>query len=121
MRCAWSAAAYFTVRLLVVKTGLGYREVSGVGLEQVSRNLREPDSFPLFLLTAGALIPFLALGWSTTAASLKRMALFLLPVLLVSSLFFSWLVETRNFMPLVFVLAVVAGGFLCRAFPATEV
>ena len=62
-----------------------------------------------FLLTACALLPFLAWDWKQTAGSLKSLAFFLLPVLFVSSLLFSWLREARNYMPLVFVLAVSAG------------
>jgi hypothetical protein len=43
------------------------------------------------------------------------LALFLFPVLFLSGLFFSFLVEMRNFMPLVFVLAVIAARYLTEA------
>jgi hypothetical protein len=112
--CICGAATYLGVRLLVLTRAMGYRNVSGVGLEQVARNWHEPLWRNLFLLTAGALVPFLVLGWSKTSRPLKNLALFLFPVIFVSSLFFSWLAETRNFMPLVFVLAVIAGNFLSQ-------
>jgi hypothetical protein len=43
---------------------------------------------------------------------------FLIPVLFVSSAFFSWLAESRNFMPVVIVLA-VATGYLLTHWAAT--
>jgi hypothetical protein len=70
------------------------------------------------LLTACALLPFLVLGWKDTPLSLKRQILYLFPVLFFSGLFFSWLYETRNFMPLVFVMSVVAGSYLVRLDPS---
>jgi hypothetical protein len=44
---------------------------------------------------------------------------FLLPVLVISNVLFSWLRETRNYMPLVFVMAVAGGGYLSRHFADT--
>lgn len=67
-----------------------------------------------FLLTAGALIPFLAVGCRSTPRPLKQTALFLLPVLFLSSLLFSWLDESRNYMPVVFVFAVIAAHALTQ-------
>jgi hypothetical protein len=63
------------------------------------------------LLTVGAFVPFVVLSWRETPLSLKRLALFLFPVLFASGLFFSFLVEMRNFMPLVFVLAVITARY----------
>ena len=112
--CLSVPATYLGIRLLVLRATLGYRSVSGVGLEQVAKNWHEPLWRHLFLLTAGALVPFAVLGWKKTPRTLKHLVLFLFPMIFVSSLFFSWLVETRNFMPLVFVMAVIAGDFLSR-------
>ena len=60
----------------------------------------------VFALTGGAYFPFLALGWESTAKSLKTLILSVLPILFVSSLFFSRFSEDRNWMPLVFSLTV---------------
>ena len=109
-----SVGAYFGVRRFVLHGAMHYQQASGVTLNQVWDNLQNLEWQTPFLLTACALLPFLALGWKETPLSLKRLAAFLLPVLFISSLFFSWLRETRNYMPLVFVLAVVAGGYLSR-------
>ncbi len=111
-----AAVAYFGVRLLVLKGHVGYQAISGVPAEHVLLNWRSQPWRPLFLLTAGALLPFLVLGWKETPAVLKRLTFFLLPVLFVSNLVFGWLQETRNYMPLVFVLSVVAGRFLSAQF-----
>ena len=114
--CVASATAYYGVRLLVLKGNMHYGQVSGVTLDHLLENWRDMQWPPLFLLTVGALMPFLALGWKKTPLSLKRQAFFLLPVLFISSLFFSWLRESRNFMPLVFVLAVSAGNYVSPYF-----
>lgn len=112
--CLASGATYIGVRVFVLHGFMNYKQVSGVTLENVWDNWQNPDWPATFLLTACALLPFLALGWKETALSLKRQVAFLFPVLFISSLFFSGLREARNFMPLVFVLTVIAGGYLSR-------
>ncbi len=115
-----SLAMYFAVRVFVLHGPMHYQQVSGVDANHILVNLRNPDWtgnpnwLRLFLLTGGAYFPFLVLDWKNTAASLKRLAFYLLTVLFVSSLLFSWLVETRNWMPMVFVLAVVAARYFRR-------
>jgi len=112
----WKAAAMFAgaaaifagVRWAVLGGPLRYAQVSGGPPHLVRFNLTDGRWPVLFLLTAGAFLPFLVLGWKETPATLQRLALFLLPVLWLSSTFFGFLAETRNFMPVVFVLAVVA-------------
>ena len=111
---ACSLAMYFGVRMLVLKGTIHYQQVSGVSVGHILTNLKDRRWPTLFLITACAYIPFLVLDWKETPASLKHMALYLLAVLFVSSLVFSWLVETRNFMSVVFVLAVVCARFLIR-------
>ena len=78
------------------------------------RNWHDCLWLPQFLLTAGALTPFLVLSWKSTPPSLKHTVLYLLPALFTSSLFFSWLAESRNFMPAVFPLAVIAAHYLSQ-------
>ncbi|MGD0868591.1 MAG: hypothetical protein ABSB88_03485 [Bryobacteraceae bacterium] len=117
--CLAGTAVYFGARLFVLHGTMHYSQVSGMVLGHVWDNWHNLVWPEPFLLTAGALLPFLALGWKETPLSLRRQAVFLLPVLFISSLFFGWLSEARNFMPLVFVLAVAAGVYLTRQFTDT--
>jgi hypothetical protein len=110
--CSAAAAFYFGVRFAVLHGSMDYAQVSGVSSSQIRANLSVHRVWaPLVLLTAGSLFPFLALGWKTTPRVLKQQTFFLAPALFLSSLAFSWLYETGNFMPLVFILAVVAGCY----------
>ncbi len=108
------AAVYLGVRMLVLGGPMEYKDISGVSIDHVIRNLSDSRWHYPFLLTAGSLTPMLALGWKQTPVSLRRLAVYLIPVLFISSAFFSWLVETRNFMPVVIVLAVAAGYLLAN-------
>lgn len=110
--CAASVGIYFGVRMFVLHGAMQYGQISGVTLNQVTDNLKDPTWRILVLITVCSYTPFLVFRWKDTPVSLRRMFCYLLPVLFVSSLFFSWLRETRNFMPVVFVLAVVTGRFL---------
>jgi hypothetical protein len=113
--CAGTVIAYFGVRLAILK----YVQVSATPLGHIRVNAGFLPWIPAFLLTVGVFLPFLAIGWDRTPAVLKRLALFLLPSLFLSSLVFGWLYETRNFMPLVSVLAVIAARTLSDG-PALE-
>lgn len=116
--CATSIAVYLAVRLLVLHGALHYGQVSGTHPSHIAENWRDTKWHSLFLITAGAYSPFLILGWRTTPLMLKRLVFYLVPILFVSSLLFGWLIETRNYMPVVFVLAVVTARFL--AGPSTR-
>lgn len=105
-------AAYFAVRSYVLHGVMQYNQVSGVNAEFVLTNLRQRTWPPHLLLTGLVFLPFLFLSWKETPLLLKRLTFYLLPLLVVSSTLFSWLNEARNYMPLVFVLAVVAGRYL---------
>lgn len=120
MACVTALSLYFGVRLLVLGGHMGYRQISGPPFSHVFENWNLVEWRWLFLLTGGALLPFLLLSWKTTPRHLKQLFFYLLPVLLISSLFFSWLVEVRNFMPLVFVLSVVTGKFLAEQLAVPE-
>jgi hypothetical protein len=111
-----SAAVFLGVRSMVLEGAFGYKDTSGVTPAHIGENLAREGWTAVFLLTGCALLPFLWFAWKDTALELKRMTFYLLPLLFVSSLLFSWLNESRNFMPVVFVLAVVAGGYLSRSF-----
>ena len=110
--CALGIGLYAGVRALVLHHSLAYGEISGTGVSHLVENWRDSEWRELFFVTGGAYIPFLIAAWRTTARLLKGLAVFLLPVLFLSSLLFGWLSETRNWMPLVFVLAAVAARYL---------
>ena len=111
--CSAAAVFYFGVRFAVLHGSMDYAQVSGVSSSHIRDNLNDYHVWvPRVFLTVGSLFPFLALGWKTTPRVLKQQILFLAPTLFLSSLAFGWLSETRNFMPMVFILAVVAGCYL---------
>jgi hypothetical protein len=112
--CFGGTAAFVIVRILVLHGGIHYEQISGPGPSHVIENWWDTKWLRLFLLSGGSYLPFLALGWKDTPVALRKLACYLLPVLLVSSLFFSWLSETRNWMPAVFVLAVITGRYWSR-------
>jgi hypothetical protein len=53
-------------------------------------------------------VPFIALGWRHLDGRLKALCLTLTPLLLLSNLLFGWVYESRNYMPLVPLLATSA-------------
>jgi hypothetical protein len=119
--CVSSTIAYYGIRLLVLKGPMHYRQISSdVTLEHIRANWLLPGFYPhwvplwvpLLACTVGIFLPFLVVGWHDTPRSLRSMALFLLPVLFISGLLWTWLHEARNFMPLVFVLAVAASRYI---------
>jgi hypothetical protein len=102
-----------TVRLWITGGQFAYRDISGVNWNHVALNWRDGVVwlYP-FLLTVGVFLPFLVLDWKKVPPRLKFLILLLLPILFGSSLLFSWLKESRNFVPVVIPLAVVAANFL---------
>jgi hypothetical protein len=105
---AGSLAVYLGARAWVLHGVPDYAQISGVAFDHVLRNWADyPWSVPAFLYTVGIFVPFVIAGWRKSPWRLRSLALYLFPVLLVSSLFFSWLWETRNFMPLVAILVVL--------------
>jgi hypothetical protein len=110
---AASLLIILAIRALVLRGVPGYKEVSGVGFDHVFQNWQNYKQWSgTIFYTVGILVPFVALGWRTTPWRLRSLALYLLPVLFVSSLVFSWLREARNFMPLVAVLIVMTIHYL---------
>jgi hypothetical protein len=101
------------VRALVLHGGVGYSEISGVEPAHLSVNWHNYLQWgrPL-LFTVGIFLPFVLLGWPTLPWRLRSLALYLFPLLFVSGLFFSWLREARNFMPLAAVLIVMTVYYL---------
>lgn len=110
--------AYFGVRFFVLRGGMTYGQISAVDPSHAIINLHSPWVLTSTILLA--YIIFLVLGWNETPGSLKRLALYLIPVLLISNVFFGWLYETRNYMPAVFVLAVIAARYICGCIQSQE-
>jgi hypothetical protein len=104
---AVAASMFFGVRFLVLQNTPALQDISGVDLHHIADNWRNPQWWQPFLYTVGIFLPFVFLGWRNTPASLRNLVLYLLPVLFLSSLVFSWLREARNFMPLTAVLIVL--------------
>lgn len=101
------------VRALVLHGAPGYREISGVDPAHLSTNWKNYLQWarPL-LFTVCIFVPFVVLGWRTIPCRLRSLALYLFPLLFLSSLLFSWLREARNFMPLTAVLVVMTIYYL---------
>ena len=110
--CVASVAMFLGVRMLILHGAIHeYTQISIAPRNMPLLNWND-SRWPVgLLLTVGAFVPFVVLSWRDTPLSLKRLALFLFPVLFASGLFFSFLVEMRNFMPLVFVLAVITARY----------
>jgi hypothetical protein len=112
--CASSVAMYIAVRMAVLHEAMQYKSISNVPLEQVRTNWHDSNWPGHFFVTVILYTILAAPAWSKAPSALKHLVVFLFPVLFVSSLFFSWLNETRNFMPLVIVLAVIVAAHLTR-------
>jgi len=56
----------------------------------------------------GAFLPFIAFGWRRIDGRLKAIFLTLTPLMLLVNLCFGWMYESRNYMPLVPLLATMA-------------
>jgi hypothetical protein len=120
-RSRWRAAillltvliVFFGVRALILQRAPGSRDVSGVDFTHSVTNWRNYLQWCQSLLfTCGIFIPFVVLGWRTLPWRLRSVALYLFPILFVSSLFFSWLREARNFMPVVAIFVVMTVHYL---------
>ncbi len=110
--CVVGGAMFLGVRMFILHGAIHeYTQISIAPRNMPLLNWSD-SRWPVgLLLTVGVFVPFVVLSWRTTPLSLKRLALFLFPVLFASGLFFSFLVEMRNFMPLVFVLAVITARY----------
>jgi len=103
----------------------GYEKLNGTERLMILDNLgfSSPDSpyrpaapvYQLYLqpaLFVLPFVPFIARGWRRLDGRLKAMCLVLTPLLLLSNLCFGWLYESRNYMPLLPLLATAAlSGF----------
>ncbi len=118
---AAALASYLGVRYCVLHSSMQYQDISGVNASHMLENLRDERWPEVVSLTLLGPIYFLVLSWKDTPGSLKRLYFYLLITLFVSSVWFSWLVETRNFVPAVIVLAVIAARFCAGPSDRTDV
>ena len=87
-------------RLLVLERGFGYTDISGVGVGHSKDNLMQYGEWGIpLLLAVGSFLPFVVLGWRHAHPTLRRLTVYLLPALFLSSTVSSWLHEVRNFVP----------------------
>jgi hypothetical protein len=109
------------LRLGIRRGDFGYREVSGVSLGHVVVNLSLTDKWPRQLLfTVGALLPFAVLGWQRAPERVRNLTLVIGPALIVTNVFFSWMHEARNFIPLTVLLTIIGVRWMSAAYPGTE-
>jgi hypothetical protein len=115
-------AAYFAVRA-PIGWQLGFDKINGTEGLMIESNLgidlglgfaKYKGAAPIMmnylhpLLFVGAFLPFIAFGWRRIDGRLKAIFLTLTPPMLVVNLCFGWMYESRNYMPLVPLLATMA-------------
>lgn len=106
-------------KLVLGGVELNYSHASGVGFDHIARNWAYSKLWVRqFIFTFGIFVPFLIWGWRRVPAYLRETSLYLLVVLSVTNLLFSWMMESRNLVPLTLVLVVVTAGALSRSFSA---
>jgi hypothetical protein len=111
-------AAYFAVRVpqgwrpgLMNVNGLEYLMVgSNLGFGEQHYNPAAPrwENYLHPVLFVGPFLVVLAWGWRRLDGRLRAVCLTLVPLLLASNACFGWLYESRNYMPLVPLLAAAA-------------
>ena len=108
-----SVAVCAITRVWVLRGVPNYEQISAVGPEHVAVNWNNYSLWlPGLLYTVSIFTPFVFAGWQKTPWTLRSLAVYLFPVLFLSSLIFSWLREARNFMPLVAVLTILTVYYL---------
>lgn len=108
-----SLAVVVGSRMSVAPGGFSYSKVSGVTLDHITANLAAyPLWVPQLVFSVGIFLPFVVLGWRGAPSTPRRLTAFMLPVLLVSSVLFSWLHEARNYVPVMVPMAVITCGYL---------
>lgn len=94
---------------LMIGANLGLGEPIATSTVPLSENYVHPAVF------VGVFLPFIAWGWRRVDVQLKAVILTLTPLLLFSNLCFGWMYESRNYMPLVPLLATTALAGVPRA------
>jgi hypothetical protein len=92
---------------LMISTNLGLYHL-GIGRQMYQGAAPLFDNYLHPLLFLVPFLPFILWRWWFIDARLRAMFLVLTPLLLLSSLCFSWLYESRNYVPLLPLLATMA-------------
>jgi hypothetical protein len=87
---------------LMIRSNLGLGQADYQSTISIYQNYLQP------LLFIGIFLPFVAWQWPRADRRLKTLFLTLTPLLLASSLCFSWLYESRNYLPFLPVLTALA-------------
>jgi hypothetical protein len=87
---------------LMIGTNLGFGEPIALTAVPLYQNYLHP------LLFIGPFLPFIVWRWERIDLRLRSLALTVTPLLLLSNVCFGWLYESRNYMPLVPLLAIMA-------------
>jgi hypothetical protein len=87
---------------LMIGTNLGFGEPIATSTVPLSENYLHP------LLFVGMFVPPLAWRWRRIDPRLRALCLTVAPLLLLSNVCFGWLYESRNYMPLVPLLATMS-------------
>ena len=104
-----SVTVYEIARVTVLHGFQSYQQISGVGFDHVAENWNDYSNWlPGLVFMVGIFVPFVIAGWQKSPWILRSLAIYWFLVLFFSSLFFSWLREARNFVPLSALLAVMA-------------
>jgi hypothetical protein len=99
------AVAFLSVRL-PYGWFLRYQQINGTGGSMLWLNLKVfKASFPHLVRFFLVFIPFIAYGWRSLDGRLRSLCLTVVPLVLISNFWFGWVHESRNYMPLVPILA----------------
>jgi hypothetical protein len=120
--CLAAYLAVYPVVRLPVQWRSSYESINGTGL-MIGTNLGMGTPIattfvPLYenylqpLLFVGLFLPVIIWRWRLIDMRLRAICVTLVPLLLVSNLCFGWMYESRNYMPLVPLLATMAGQAL---------
>lgn len=101
------------IRLYIVPD-FTYGDISGAGTWPLIKNnlLNYKRSWHQVFFTVGIFLPFVLLSWKTTAGPLKKLVLFLLPVLVLAHTIIGFLWETRNLIPAAIPMALITAQCL---------
>jgi hypothetical protein len=117
---ALCAVAYLAARLplgwlpgagpIHSSTGLMIRSNLGIGYREFESSVPIYQNYLQPFLFVGLFLPFISINWRKTDGRLKAMFVTLTPLIVGTSLCFSWLYESRNYVPLLPVLSTMALG-----------
>ena len=88
-------------------------DLGGTALPHLSKHFGNFNRWIMQVVcVVGIFLPFLALAWKTTAPRLRNLAAFMFTATLLSNFLFSWPNETRNLIPAVIPLALIAANYI---------